>query len=271
MKELRDSLNALFLNLPAKPFFAAKKTDPQALRELLRALNPVLTDKPLIRLGPNADGGYLVPDDLEGITSCFSPGVSTVSGFELECAARGMDVFLADASVDAPPDSHPRFKFLKKFIGAYSRNEFITMQDWIEAVEPDASGDWLLQIDIEGAEYEVMLNLAERHLRQFRIIVIEFHVLDYLFDSGFYAIASRAFEKILHQHTCVHIHPNNAGATVVSDDMVIPKIMEFTFYRNDRFVAMGPARSYPHELDVDNMSEFPVITLPPCWYQPEGL
>ena len=29
----------------------------------------------LVRLGGNNDGGYLLPNDLEGITACFSPGV----------------------------------------------------------------------------------------------------------------------------------------------------------------------------------------------------
>lgn len=38
--------------------------------------------KDLIRLGPNGDGGYLVPDDLTGIEACFSPGVCATSEFE---------------------------------------------------------------------------------------------------------------------------------------------------------------------------------------------
>jgi len=268
MKELRDHLNAMFLNLPVKPFFAAKKTNPHELRALFNSLVPVKSDPPLIRLGPDSDGGYLVPDDLDGITTCFSPGVSTVSGFELECASRGMDVFLADASVDAPPDLHPKFKFLKNYIGAYTRNEFITMEDWIEAMQPDRSGDWLLQMDIEGAEYEVILNLPERYIRQCRIIVVEFHTLDYLFDSGFYSLASRVFEKLLNQHTCVHIHPNNSGTIVISDDIAIPKMMEFTFHRNDRLNSKQPASQFPHPLDCDSVPAYPLITLPSCWYHP---
>ena len=67
---------------------------------LLRSLHPVSTNKALIRLGPHGDGGYLVPNDLEGIEALFSPGVDVLSGFEKDCAKLGMQVYLADRSVD---------------------------------------------------------------------------------------------------------------------------------------------------------------------------
>jgi len=266
MNEIRDLLNTVFLRLPAKPFYAAKKTESEDLRQLLASLAPVKTVKPLIRVGPDGDGGYLVPDDLNGITACFSPGVSTVSGFEMECANLGMDIFMADASVDAPAESHPRFKFLKKFIGSYTRDEFITMEGWIDAVQPDPSGDWILQMDIEGAEYEVILNLPERYLKKCRIIVVEFHTLDYLFDWGFFSSASRVFGKLLNDHVCVHIHPNNSGATISSGEFFMPKIMEFTFYRKDRGITELPMCRFPHPLDFDNIPKYPVVTLPACWH-----
>ncbi len=40
-------------------------------------------------MGGENDGGYLVPDDLEGIEYCFSPGVSNIATFELDCLNRG--------------------------------------------------------------------------------------------------------------------------------------------------------------------------------------
>jgi hypothetical protein len=41
-----------------------------------------VTDVPLIRLGADGDGGYLVPDDLEDVAACFSPGVDDRASFE---------------------------------------------------------------------------------------------------------------------------------------------------------------------------------------------
>jgi hypothetical protein len=57
-----------------------KLTDPAAMRErflgLVRLMRPIESGHPLVRLGGPKDGGYLVPDDLDGIAFCFSPGVS---------------------------------------------------------------------------------------------------------------------------------------------------------------------------------------------------
>jgi hypothetical protein len=51
------------------------------LRDLLTRVRPVKTNFDLIRLGSKNDGGYLVPDDLDGIVACFSPGVSRIANF----------------------------------------------------------------------------------------------------------------------------------------------------------------------------------------------
>jgi hypothetical protein len=107
---------------------------------------------PLIRLGPDGDGGYLVPDDLAGINECFSPGVSGIAGFEEHCASRGMDVFLADASVDGPPVQHARFHFTPRYIGAFSGEHFLSLDDWVSSTAVPSGNDLLLQMDIEGYE-----------------------------------------------------------------------------------------------------------------------
>ena len=38
----------------------------------------------LIQIGDNKDGAYLAPDNLQGISYCFSPGVSDRKTFEDE-------------------------------------------------------------------------------------------------------------------------------------------------------------------------------------------
>jgi hypothetical protein len=52
----------------------AKRTKNSDLIDLIRSLHPIDSGVPLIRLGPDGDGGYLIPDDLNGIQYCFSPG-----------------------------------------------------------------------------------------------------------------------------------------------------------------------------------------------------
>lgn len=59
------------------------------------------------------DGGYLIPDDLEGISACFSPGVDDRATFETSLIARGIPCFLADASVDKAPIDGDMIHFTK--------------------------------------------------------------------------------------------------------------------------------------------------------------
>jgi hypothetical protein len=60
----------------------ALQPDQAEVREFIAKLHPLTTEHPLIRMG-EGDGGYLIPDDLNGITACFSPGVDNRATFEL--------------------------------------------------------------------------------------------------------------------------------------------------------------------------------------------
>jgi len=240
-------------------------TNVEDIHFLLKTLHPLATEKKLIRLGPRGDGGYLVPNDLEGISACFSPGVSSVSGFEKDCADHGMKTFLADKSVKKPAEDHPLFHFTEKFVGITSNNDFMTLDNWVDNSSLSQNSELLLQIDIEGYEYEVFLSVSDKLMQRFRIIVAEFHSLDQLWSSPFYKLASRAFEKILQTHTCVHIHPNNFCRSLRKEGIEVPGIMEFTFLRHDRAGRTSYQKIFPHVLDIDNTAK-PTLILPPCWY-----
>lgn len=245
--------------------FPTKMTSKGELQCLLSKLHPVACSKELVRLGPPGDGGYLVPDDLEGIRACFSPGVSFVSGFEKDCADLGLRVFLADKSVEKPAVEHELFYFTKKFLGVTSDEDFMTLDNWVSSSVSETDSDLLLQIDIEGFEYEVFLSASDSLMRRFRIIVAEFHELDQLWSDPFFGLAGRAFDKILQTHTCVHIHPNNCCGSLQKDGLDIPRVMEFTFLRNDRIQSPSYQRNLPNPLDCDNTSN-PTLTLPHCWF-----
>jgi len=260
--------SAAFEALAATAAFPTTRTRPEAVRGLLAALRPVHAGIPLLRLGPDGDGGYLVPDDLEGIGACFSPGVDRESGFELACARRGMEVFMADASVDGPAAEHPGFHFTKTWLGAVSEPGSITLEDWVAHSGTAAETDLLLQIDIEGAEYETLLAAPEPLLRRFRVIVGEFHHLNQLWNAPYFGIVSRVFAKLLRTHRVVHLHPNNRFPPFEHGGLEIPPLLEFTFLRRDRGDAPVPVTAFPHPLDRDNTSR-PPYALPACWYRDE--
>lgn len=102
----------------------------------------------------------MIPNDLVGISACFSPGVSSISDFEKDCANLGLKVFLADRSVDGPAIKDRPFHFTKKFIGSFSNEEFMRIDDWVLSCLPNNSGDLILQMDIESFEYETIISMS---------------------------------------------------------------------------------------------------------------
>jgi hypothetical protein len=266
MKQLLKSY--LIKTLSTAKAFPTAMTDRSELQSLLKKLYPLSTKKELIRLGPKGDGGYLLPNDLVGIEACFSPGVSFLSGFEKDLAELGMKIFLADKSIEQPAIEHELFHFTKKFVGVTSNDDFMTLDNWVTSSIPRTDSDLLLQIDIEGYEYEVLLSASESLMQRFRIIVAEFHQLDQLWSRPFYMLAGRTFDKILQTHSCVHIHPNNFSGSLKKDGLDVPQVMEFTFLRNDHIEDSSYQKTFPNPLDYDNTAN-PTLALPKCWYSSE--
>ncbi len=245
-------------------FDAQSQLTLDSVKALLRQLTPYESTVPLVRIGPDFDGGYLLPDDIEGISGLFSPGVSATLGFDLEFAKRGIDCFLADASIDPPQDLLPNMQFLSKFIGPDDRGPFMTMQTWInQSVSLD--DDLILQMDIEGAEYSVLQTLPDETLARFRILLIEFHQLHHVFLPEKHALYSEVFEKLSRTHTICHAHANNARGFVCVSGVTIPPVLELTFLRNDRFAGTGETARIPHPLDQPNVARLPDLITPPFW------
>lgn len=243
-----------------------RTTSEPLLKAFFERIKPIRTQFDLIRVGGNGDGGYLVPNDFEGIKVCFSPGVSITSTFEDDLARRGIKSYMADYSVDGPPSANPLFDFEKLFLGAENNNVYITLDSWVAKKIQGDPGDMILQMDIEGGEYDVLFQTPSTLLRKFRIVVIEFHKLDGLLDQYGYKMVNQTFAKLLEDFEIVHIHPNNSDRIVRSLKYSIPPTMEFTFLRKDRVKQRSPLKEFPNKLDFTSKTSKPDFNLPPCWY-----
>ena len=236
------------------------------LRHLAQRLRPVNTGIELIRVGAFEDGGYLIPNDLFGIGACFSPGVDKIASFEAGLLQFGIQSHLADFSVEGVPQGVKVASFIRKFIGANSGNQFISLKDWI-AGTPDieAASDLLLQMDIEGAEYEALLSTPDEVLRRFRIMAIEFHNIETWAQKDYLSIVEATFDKLLKQFYVVHNHPNNAMGIVDLHGFKAPRLFEITLIRKDRAQQVHGYATLPHSLDRPNLIDRPDIIFPEGW------
>lgn len=247
-----------------KSIFSTLKHQEKVLK-FLPKLHPISTEYSLIRIGSNNDGGYLVPNCLEDIKAVFSPGVSDVADFEEYFAIKGIPCFLADYSVKAPPIKHPHIHFEKKYLGVKNKDKFITLDNWVH--EKELEGNLLLQIDIEGAEYDVLNHTSDSTLNRFKIIVLELHQLERWADPHKSFKIEKLFKKLLKSFSVVHLHVNNCAPIYTFDKVEIPSVIELTLLRKSDYKSSKPISNLPHRLDSINCQEYKDLLLPNYWYQ----
>lgn len=240
----------------------------EQLRTALKLVHPEGSPAPLIRIGGAGDGGYLIPDDLQGVSACFSPGVADSASFELGMANLGIRSHMADYSIDESPVSGDLFTFEKLFLSTYNEaGKFIRLDDWISA-KSLPSEDLILQMDIEGDEWQILADTSPEVLKRFRIIVLELHGLDVLLTNPlglrFFVSVMRKMKSVF---SIVHLHPNNFGRALNYSGVLIPQVIEMTLLRRDRtrLEEIPPQPTIPHPLDEPNNSGRPDLDLTKDW------
>lgn len=221
-----------------------------------------------IRLGGNGDGAYVVPNDLVGIDASISPGVSSEIEFDLELGSRGIYSYMYDASVDRPSNLGHQQLFFPKFIDSFESDTTTTLDNIVEHVRRSHSGDLMLQMDIEGAEYRCLSAVSEDVLKQFRIVVIEFHDLDVFMSNELYVKnwIRPILEKLTKYHDVVHVHANNWSRVTTCHGIGVPSLLEVTYLRRDRWVNADEIKTSCRELDVLSNPDLPAITLSSPWF-----
>jgi hypothetical protein len=226
---------------------------PVKISELLQQIWPVRTEHELVRIGGATcnDGAYLLPDDLVGIDRVSSPGVASSVEFEKHFLAQGIPCELIDGSIDAAPESHDLITFQKKWLSTETLGDSISLTDWVQD-RSLPNDELLLQMDIEGAEFECLLTTDRLILNRFRIIVLELHEL----TSALLQSNSRLFiilmRKLLMTHVVVHAHANNCCLPAKRGNLIWPNVLELTLLRRDRISHISGPADLPHALDRDN-------------------
>ena len=246
------------------------KSNSSKVSEFLKKIKIFDTGHKLVSIGDSeCDGTYLIPDVLDDIKYCFSPGVGESTIFENCLKKRDIKCFLADGTITKENISNINFDFINKNINTFTDDKNIKIEDWInlKIKNKNEQKNLLLQMDIEGCEYEVLLDLDKDILQKFKILVIEFH--------DFYNLGSQAgadlflniFNKILNDFYICHIHPNNCCGYTYINKTLIPQVMEFTFINKNDVKKVDKLKyKLPHDLDIKNVKNLNDLKLPNIFY-----
>jgi|TARA_B110000858_G_C17744677_1_gene446691 hypothetical protein len=221
----------------------------------------------LVRIGPEGDGGYLLPNILDEIDYCFSPGVGQINKFEEHLNSFGIKSFLADGTKNRPETKFQDFEFLKKNLSSICDESHITLDKWINDNNMSNNKNLILQMDIEGSEYEVINSTSIDSFKKFKVLVIEFHYFEQILNEFSFINIQNALNKILYNFKVCHIHPNNCCGVHYLGNIDIPSVLEITFLRKDLLKETNSIDKLPHKLDRKHKSKFPEINLSKIWYQ----
>lgn len=236
--------------------------------ELYRMLEPLaFPGLHKIRVGnPKADGGHVMANDFEGIEAALSLGIGRDISWDLAMAARGIEIYQFDHTVDEPVEvaGNPRLHFHQVGIsgsaGADPRMKPI--RDILANEMTRHGGDLILKIDIDGYEWEVFEMMPDDILARFRQICLEIHhPLARPSQGKRRARNLGVLRKLNARFAPVHLHANNAGPVRRLCGLEVPKLLEITYVRRDGQSFTPSAEEFPGQYDVPNvptMDEIPI-------------
>lgn len=240
----------------------AETISEQKLLRLFSLLAPVSVGEELTRVGPQSDGGYVLPSSCFEVIRVLSPGVDVNSEFELEFAERGIVCHLIDASVASPKQSHSNFRFRPLFLGDKTGSNVITLSDWLALEGLETASNLGMQMDIEGAEWSVIKNVDSATLEKFEWLTIEFHSLDRALLVESHEKFLGALKKLSVTHAPVWIHANNFGCSFKLHGYKVPETMEVSFVRKGG-KNLHPSKSIVSSLSSPNNPRLTELDLDP--------
>jgi hypothetical protein len=207
---------------------------------LLRLYDPILQK---VRIGNFWDGGYVVASQsLCRSSALFSYGVGNDISFEKSYVdATGRMAYCFDHSIEgvAIEDNYKANLIYTKegLSGVKAEN----MNNFLEHYkERNASDRVLFKCDIEGAEYEFILNTDIAEMSKITTgLIFEFHHLsDPVSREKFF----QSMAKLNEHYLLCHVHGNNYANNFVYEEALpnnyiklysIPNVIEFTFINKD--------------------------------------
>jgi predicted O-methyltransferase YrrM len=162
-----------------------------------RILNTYTVPNKLIRVGPKADGGYVIADGLE-YDLFISCGIANDIRFEEDF----LDIYKVkciafDGTIQSFPSNINAMEWIPKNIGFLNTDKTTNLKEYIQC-----NKRIFLKMDIEGSEFNWLESITESELDCFSQIVLEVH---WPFDI----YRMNLLNKLNKTHYIIHIHGNN--------------------------------------------------------------
>ena len=201
--------------------------------------------KTKVRIGLEGDGGYVLLNDFENIKFAYSFGIANEISFDKDLADKNIDVFMYDHTIKKLPFFNPKFHWKK--IGLTEKkgklNNMKTLDELIKENSHENEKNMILKCDIEGSEWNILYKLKNETLKQFKYIVIEFHL-----QVSLKVLIVKVLKKLSETHQIFHLHCNNCGSIINIDGNIICSLLEISLIikENNSFIkssALFPAKN----------------------------
>lgn len=252
-----NSVNARICKNSGRLSFSPDKSYENLYKELFAILRPYdAENKKKVRIGGNSDGGYVMfpPEKGSFVYSCGKDHTQWNKDMaDMNCIVLN---FCADYS-DIKNEKNNVFYVQRNLVaGAVSEKEDITLAEVLRKFNHESINNIILQIDVEGKEWEFFDNIDTVHMQKFSQIVGEFHGLA---DKHNLQRYKRIFNKIIRTHIPIHFHYNNYGPIICFEDFLVSNLFEISFLRRDLAKFISSKISYPTDLDYPNLQNIPEV------------
>jgi hypothetical protein len=231
-------------------------TNQSEVLSIIKMIRPKKSTFRKVRIGSLSDGGYVLPDDLDGIDSLLSLGVGDEVSFDLHFLKKGIPVYQYDPTIDSSPsDNADSFIFHKIAWASHDSIGGRSLSSMVQQHEIFNSDRGILKFDTEGAEWECIPTTSEHTLKHFRIIVCELHGLNSLGNGELRRKIRETLGLLTRNHTVMHLHANNCCGITLVEGVPVPAVVELTLLRNDRSEFTTCNEAIPGPLDYPNMND----------------
>jgi len=240
-------------------------TSQTEIIDVLNLLRPYhMASDHKVRIGGDADGGYVMPSLALKTNAVLSIGIGDQVSFDGELADRGATVLQFDHTIPGAPKEHANFRFHKQGWGPKDEGELLTTHSMMRGIDWNQAKNAILKFDTEGAEWASLMATSSEDLGRFAVIAGEFHGFHNLVSRPVHDVIRAVFEKIRKTHLPVHLHANNATGIRLVLGVPVPPLLEITFVRKDVVAFAGHSNEpIPGPLDRPNMADRPDICLRP--------